>query len=73
MDTVCLEVGAEIKTQQVRLLDVFLIGPLMVWGGSALKNSGHPLAGTLLSITGVATVVYNGKNYLLVKEKLGRR
>lgn len=67
---VCLDVGREVKAQEVRLLDVFLIGPLMVWGGTALHRQGHPLAGPLLTALGAATVVYNGRNYVRVRRAL---
>lgn len=68
--TVCLDLGTEIKAQRIRLLDVFLIGPMMVWGGKALGDQGHSVAGPLLAILGVATVVYNGRNYVRVRSKL---
>lgn len=68
--TVCLELGEETKAQGVRLLDVFLIGPLMIWGGDALKKRGHGVAGPVLSATGVATIFYNGRNYVRVRRKL---
>lgn len=51
------------KAQWVRVLDVILIGPLMVWGGVALADR-HRLAGGALVLFGVATVWYNGRNYL---------
>jgi len=55
-----------VKTQRVRVLDVFLIGPLMVWGGTKLRDE-YPVAGALLAAFGVSTVVYNAKNYLAVE------
>ena len=51
------------KTQTVRLLDVFLIGPLMVWGGAQAARH-NPAAGLTLLLFGAATVSYNGVNYL---------
>lgn len=51
------------KAQWVRALDVILIGPLMVWGGVTLAAR-HRLAGGALVLFGVATVWYNGRNYL---------
>lgn len=51
------------KPQEVRLLDVLAIGPLMIYGGAELRRR-HPVAGTLLALSGVATVLYNGKNFL---------
>ena len=67
---VCLELGEETKAQSIRLLDVFLIGPLMIWGGKALHDQGHPVAGPLLALTGVSTIYYNGRNYVRVRRQL---
>ena len=54
------------KTQNIRLADVFAIGPLMVWGGMKLRED-NPLLGPALAALGVATVWYNGRNYLRVR------
>lgn len=55
--------NAVVKTQAIRLLDVFLIGPLMVYGGVQTKG----VLGYTLAAFGVATVVFNGVNYLMVE------
>lgn len=47
------------KAQWVRIADVVLVGPVMVWGGLRLRG---PLGWTLVAL-GVATVLYNGRNY----------
>ena len=52
-----------VKSQTVRQLDVWLIGPLMVWGG--LKAGGA--LGLLLAGFGVSTVWYNLRNYRLIE------
>lgn len=49
------------KSQAVRLLDVFALGPFMVWAG---LNHPSELARLGLVIGGVATIAYNGANYL---------
>jgi hypothetical protein len=54
------------KTQDIRLADVFIVGPLMIWGGQALAKE-DPLRGWALAALGVATVLYNGNNYLKVR------
>ena len=54
----------EMKPQIVRLADVFVIGPLMVWAGFQLQPR-HRMAGPLLAAFGLGTVVYNARNYAL--------
>ena len=50
------------KTQAIRLLDVFLIGPLMVYFG---HMSNHvSIFSMLLVFFGATTITYNLKNYL---------
>ncbi len=52
------------KSQLIRLVDVFLLGPFMVWFG--VKAVGVPeWAGILMIVFGVLTIVYNGRNYLI--------
>lgn len=55
---------ATVKSQRVRLLDVFVVGPLMIWGGT--KAGG--LGGTALALFGLTTVAYNARNYLRVRD-----
>lgn len=56
------------KGQGVRLVDVYLLGPFMVW--AAYKSTDLPdWARWTLGVSGALTVVYNGHNYLLTKEK----
>lgn len=52
------------KPQAVRLADVFIIGPLMLWGGLKLRED-YPTAGPLLAFLGAATVFYNGRNWVV--------
>lgn len=47
------------KSQAVRLADVFFIGPVMVVGGARLGG----ILGDVLAVLGIATVLYNAKNY----------
>ena len=53
------EVG---KTQQVRLLDVFLIGPFMVWFGTTA--TGPTWAKASMVVLGILTTLYNGGHFL---------
>lgn len=48
------------KSQTVRLADVFFIGPVMVVGGARLGG----VLGNVLAVLGVATIAYNGNNWL---------
>jgi len=56
------------KAQQVRLFDIFVLGPLMVWGGWKLQGE-YPLAGQTLLLGGVGTVLYNGRNYMRIQRE----
>jgi len=49
------------KTQAVRLLDVFLIGPLMIYFGHRAEAS---IFSILLTFFGATTITYNLKNYM---------
>jgi len=72
-DEITVHVGDEIKAQWVRVLDVFVIGPLMVAGGIFMARRSGPVgivAGGTLAAFGVATVWFNGRNYLRIAEKL---
>ena len=54
------------KSQPIRLVDVFLLGPFMVWVGARAR--GIPMAARLALIAaGAATVVFNGLNWLQVR------
>lgn len=58
----CTEVVCA-KSQWVRAADVFVIGPVMVWGGTKLLRK-HPVAGGALAAFGVLTVIFNARNWL---------
>ena len=47
-----------VKGQNMRLFDVFLLGPLMVLGGLKSRKEA-PVIGTLLSLFGLTTIYYN--------------
>ena len=53
------------KTQTIRLLDVFLIGPAMIIAG--IRSKAKWLSNSMI-IFGVATILYNGENYIKFKE-----
>lgn len=60
------------KGQSVRVADVALIGPLMIWGGTQASNAAKtPLgkkAGATLAVTGLGTMFYNAINYARIKQ-----
>ena len=60
---------SDVKSQPVRVADVFIVGPVMVAGGALLYQKGAPLLGGLLGIFGVATMAYNARNYALVARR----
>ena len=52
------------KSQWVRLLDVFVLGPFMIYYAIlTAKEVGLELAAGLF-VAGVLTIVYNGVNYI---------
>ena len=57
--------AASDKSQWVRLLDVFVLGPFMIWYAlstvPAVEEGGA--AALALFIAGVLTIVYNGINW----------
>lgn len=50
------------KSQNIRLLDVFVIGPALLWVAKTAKVSQAQFI--FLITTGLATIIYNGRNYL---------
>jgi hypothetical protein len=59
-----------VKSQHVRLLDVFVIGPLMIVGGVMLWKRSRVVA-VPLAFFGLTTIGYNLRNYLKVREMEG--
>lgn len=50
------------KSQSVRLIDVWFLGPFLVW--AAMQPRMTRATRTILAVSGAATIVYNGRNYL---------
>ena len=50
------------KTQEIRLLDVFVFGPFMIYMATKIKNSSDLEQLALVGL-GIGTIVYNGINY----------
>ena len=56
------------KSQSIRLLDVFLIGPMMSYIG--YKSEGVPQwIKTSMILFGFSTIIYNGANYMKLKNR----
>lgn len=51
-----------LNVQDIRLIDVFVIAPFLLYVGTK-KELSLPIRLTLLTF-GAATLIYNGKNYL---------
>lgn len=56
------------KTQNVRLLDVFVLGPLLLYAGLQRRPLPRWL-NVALVVSGVLTILYNGNNYLLNRKE----
>jgi len=57
------------KSQNVRLVDVFVIAPILIYAGVKYRKiMPQWLAGSLILI-GACTAIYNGKNYLVNKNQ----
>jgi hypothetical protein len=56
------------KSQNIRLIDVFVIAPICVYAGIKAKSVPKIINYSLI-IIGIATFYYNGKNYLINKKK----
>jgi hypothetical protein len=56
------------KSQFIRLVDVFVIAPICIYAGLKTKDLPKSVSISLILI-GVATLYYNGKNYLINKDR----
>lgn len=54
------------KSQVVRLMDVFVFGPLMI---QASRSQSGKYFRTALFLIGLGTILYNGANYLETRAK----
>lgn len=52
--------------QAVRLVDVFVLAPVMVY--ASMNKSLPKGVRAILFVSGVATAVFNGRNYLRIKK-----
>ncbi len=56
-----------IKAQPVRILDVFVIGPMMMWFAS--NNARPGWAKSLMYFFSITTIIYNGRNYYMIEQR----
>ncbi len=62
----------DVKGQAIRLLDVFALGPFMIWVG--VKARGIPeSARAVMIMSGAGTMVFNGANFLRLQARRKRR
>jgi len=57
------------KAQSVRLADVFVLGPFMIWFGTRARDVPDPARAVMVA-AGLGTILYNGSNYLKVQKEL---
>jgi len=50
--------------QAVRVVDVVVLGPVMIFAGNKIGG----IAGTFLAASGVATILFNGLNFLEIQK-----
>lgn len=54
------------KTQRIRLLDVYALGPMMIVLGVGAQRD-YPLLGPAVALGGVATIIFNARNYQRIR------
>jgi hypothetical protein len=57
------------KSQLIRLVDVFVIAPICVYAGVKYYNQMPKWLSLSLIVIGASTAFYNGKNFLVNKNK----
>jgi hypothetical protein len=55
-----------VKTQLVRLIDIFIYGPFFIWLG--FTRAQRDWERVLLFFVGATTITYNLRNYLAIKK-----
>jgi hypothetical protein len=54
------------KAQYVRLIDIFVLGPVLLYTAAILPRE-RPLLRAFLAVAGVGTVYYNARNYMNIQ------
>jgi hypothetical protein len=60
------ELNQVVKTQQIRLVDVFVLGPLMIYAAGLIPQKHAPVRAAL-ALFGASTIIYNFRNYNRVR------
>lgn len=60
------------KPQNVRLWDIFVIGPVLMYTGLQYTDLPDPLRAFLFG-SGLGTTLYNGYNYMRAQEEINRQ
>lgn len=55
------------KSQMIRLVDIFAIGPLLIFTGFFDHTSSYRILRAILIFMGAGTITYNLKNYLEIE------
>lgn len=55
-----------VKSQAVRMVDVYALGPLMIY--AAASRNPRLVARQALAFTGASTITYNARNYLRLRQ-----
>lgn len=61
--------GLPLKTQAIRLVDVFVLGPFLIWVSLRPRQSNLVRVG--IAVAGIATILFNGANYLRLERGEG--
>tara|TARA_Y100001938_G_scaffold149282_1_gene235590 strand:+ start:1444 stop:1656 length:213 start_codon:yes stop_codon:yes gene_type:complete len=64
-----VEMNQVLKTQRIRLIDVFVLGPLMIHAGTLIPKK-HKSVRFSLMMFGATTIVYNGMNWHIINKSL---
>jgi hypothetical protein len=59
------------KAQPVRLFDVLVLGPWLLWLGARHRTNLHPIERAGLVAAGALTIAYNAKNFLQTERQIG--
>ena len=54
------------KSQAVRLWDVWILGPALIWLGTRERRQLNSVEAGLLAAVGLGVIIYNGRNYVRI-------